>query len=543
MQTTTNATLFQTSYSEALGAYRSRKAVRTSGLVPCSSTTLDARARYGYPIHLHPRFASTVLTNPEDLAVEGSGADGGRYRVLSMQVRFGWIWTSEAGGVVRQLDPETGATVALYRGAKAPVPAFDFIALNGKELLVTGSWDRALRVYRIADRSDVDKVVMCDPVLTVPDAMSDFIKCVHILASAAQTYIATAGSDKSIMLWDASLLATTIPQTLRCVHQAKPHTRPINALASLDGLDGSTRVYSADSMGRILEHTLNISTRRLEVLREITGFGTAVYDLRAGWAREEVDGDAARSGDDAFVSAVEVDDDGARVRRVAELWAASGDKSAAGYRLSPLLQPPASTTSARSTSSQPALGTQPALAQPFIRIPHDDFVKTVLPLHLYLPNDTAVVTGGSDEHLRLFPHPSADPSEVHAVEAHWHEVSALALYVRSPTTFIADEGSSATALPSPSAAAREAWIVSASLDGSIRRFRLDCIPKLPKPELVRPSVGQHGAKEQQWDQYSLPPPSLSKNAGQDTVVGGGRVQMTAEEEAELAELMGSDDDE
>ncbi|CDS01161.1 hypothetical protein [Sporisorium scitamineum] len=301
MQATTNATLFQTSYSEALGAYRSRKAIHTSGLVTSSSdSTFGSRARYGYPIHLHPHFEEAVIKSPDDLAVEGSGADGGRYRVLSMQVHDGFIWTSEAGGVARQVDAESGKTVAVYRGAKAPVPAFDFLQTErGEKLLVTGSWDKALRVYRVISATS-DKVASCDPVLVMQDAMVDFIKCVHVFTSSSQTYIATAGSDKSIMLWDASpLITSTLEQPLKCIHQSKAHTRPINVLTSLVGLDGITRLYSADSMGRIIESTL--SNGRLVVQREIQGFSTAVYDLRVGWARQEVDGEPnAATPADAF---------------------------------------------------------------------------------------------------------------------------------------------------------------------------------------------------------------------------------------------------
>ncbi len=139
MQATSNASLFQTSYSEALGAYRSRKAILTSGLLPSSSGTSpsssassssSAAARWGYPIHLNPHFADVINNTPEDLAVEGSGADGGRFRVLSLRVTTdNFIWTSEAGGVVRQIEAETGRTANVYKGAKGPVPSFDFIEL------------------------------------------------------------------------------------------------------------------------------------------------------------------------------------------------------------------------------------------------------------------------------------------------------------------------------------------------------------------------------------------------------------------------------
>lgn len=562
MQTTSNATLFQTSYSEALGAYRSRKAIHTSGLVSLSSTSSldEAKARYGYPIHLHPRFEEAVIKNAEDLAVEGSGADGGRYRVLSLQVdnETGYIWTSESGGIVRQVDGESGKTVNTYRGAKAPIPTFDFLKTKaGEKLLVTGSWDKALRVYRVSN-SPNDKST-ATPLLEVPDAMADFIKSVHIFESSSNTtYIAAAGSDKSIMLFDATPLLTlpasaaAVQAKLKCIHQNKSHTRPVNVLASLVGLDGSTRLYSADSMGRVLESTLNPITLRLEVQREIQGFSTAVYDLKAGWRRVEVQGEPSSSpsssgAGDAFVSEVKEDEEGGRYQLVAEVWAASGDKTAAGYRLSPSLQPSFNKVSSRiassSTTNTPLLGNQEPLSTPYAKIPHRDFVKSVLPLALHLSSSSssshyydtfseAVLTGGSDEHLRLHS-PSSEQETVVEVEGHWHEVTSLALWSRSSSV----SASSSTSTVLPQAEGEELWVVSAGLDGSIRRWSLNSIAKLPKPEL-KPVLEEEGGKlGGDWDQNSLPPVTVKKG-GEDAVVG---LQMTAEEEAELAELMSDDD--
>ncbi|GAC96351.1 hypothetical protein PHSY_003931 [Pseudozyma hubeiensis SY62] len=526
MQTTSNATLFQTSYSEALGAYRARKAVHTSGLVSPNdaSSTLTANQRYGYPIHLNPNFGTAVVENPDDLAVEGSGADGGRYRVLDMKVdEERWIWTSEAGGVVRQVDVESGVVRAVYRGAKAPVPGFDFITTEGGgKLLVTGSWDRAIRVYRVVDRNDDDdKVVYPTPVLTVPNAMDDFIKCVHVFLSDGKPYIATAGSDKSIIVWDASpLLNSSTPTTLRSLHQSKPHLRPINTLSSLTTLRGTTHLYSADSMGRILEHTLNPKSLRLEVLREIQGFSTAVYDLKLGFARVD-ESDSANWKEDEFVSEVKEDDEGERFRLVGEIWACSGDKSAAGYRLSPSLQP----SSGKSSSKTIPLGTQPPLSTPYIHLPHTDFVKSILPLPLFpTTNLSSIITGGSDEHLHIYPTPSSPPI---LIEAHWHELTSLALYIRPPSP-------NSPILPPSSTP--EVWIISASLDASIRRFNLATLPSFPPPQLVKPSPDDsEKPHQQQWNQYSIPPTAHSKLPTDDAT------QMTAEEEAELAELMDSDD--
>lgn len=562
MQTTSNASLFQTSYSEALGAYRSRKAIHTSALVTPSTSsstrssatddTADAlRRRWGYPIQLNPRFEEAVIRSHADLAVQGAGADGGRYRVLSLQVIGRHAWSSESGGVVRQVELESGKTINVYRGAKAPVPAFDFITTDeGERLLVTGSWDRALRVYRVSERPNDKEATV--PVVTVDNAMADFIKCVHTFSSSGKSYIATAGSEKSVMVWDASALISasfSAESKLRCVHQCKQHTRPVNALASLSGLDGTTYLYSADSMGRILESTLHPTTLRLEVRREIQGFATAVYDLKAGWTRLEVQGqpDAAQthSTADAFVSAINEDQDGQWYKHVAELWGASGDKSVAGYRLSPLLQPESLRSAASGSGARPVLGTQRPVSVAAFKLVHPDFVKALVPLAFYLPAELdrfpeAVVTGGSDEHLRLYPHVVSHPELIYQVEAHWHEVTSLAVWIRTPAP--ASHPTSSVLPPLPPHAC-QVWIVSASLDGSIRRWNLTTIPTLPKPQLSPVNPDTHTIRNltpAHWDQHSLPPTTTSEiTAGENTPLG---IQLSADEEAELAELMDSDND-
>lgn len=511
MQATTNASLFQTSYSEALGVYRSRKAVHTSGISDPSTW-----GRYGHAIQLNPRFESAVVRDAAQLAEEGAGADGGPYRVLALRVTThsdgAWIWTAEAGGVVRQLDAESAQQVQVFRGAKAPIPAFDFINTAKGELLVTGSWDRAIRVYSTKDAQLVAEV---------KDASADFIKAIHVFCSAGRTWIAAAGSDKSIMLYDATPLATRGQGELKCVHKYAVHTRPINALGSLTALDGTTYLYSADSMGRIVESVVSTSLR-LEPVREMTGFSTAVYSIHTNWRRvsEDTIGSA-----DGWLSEVREDEDGERYRLAAQVWAASGDKSAASYMLSPSLQ----RSAPKATRTMPPVGTQPPLHQAS-RLEHADFVKTVLPIGALLPPSypladdlaNAVVTAGADEHIHIHPDPS---SPTRSAEGHWHEVTALAAWIRHPT-------SAPTAAQSlPEARGTEVWIVSAGLDGSVRRWNLAALVKVGKPELVAPKADSREAG--QWDQNSLPP-KPTKTLRNDST-------MTAEEEAELAELMSDDE--
>ncbi len=70
---------------------------------------------------------------------------------------------------------------------------------------------------------------------------------------------------------------------------------------------------------------------------------------------------------------------------------------------------------------------------------------------------------------------------------------------------------------------------------------------LPAPELVKPSPTDTAdaltKMGKDWGADTLPPLPSRKIRGEEEAVGAGKgVQMTAEEEAELAELMGSDDE-
>ncbi|PWZ00640.1 WD40 repeat-like protein [Testicularia cyperi] len=581
MQAVSTSSLFQSAESEALGGLRAHKAKLTA-----------EGAQYGYPIQLNPNFDAAAL------ASEGAGADGGRFRVLSTRVTThpetgaSHVWTGEAGGVVRQTDLEGGKPINTYKGAKGPVPSFDFLTDKMQATwLVSGSWDKALRFYQIS--KDTLPPTKQAPALTIEGAMDDFIKCVHVFyPSKDSTLLAVGGSDKSIKIFDISPLvissgAQVTADQIRCVHQSRSHTRPINAISSLSDADGLLRLYSADSMGRVLEYTWDATTQRLYVSREILGFETAVYDLRVFWAREEVEGDdnTQSKASDAFITAVKESEDGSRFRRVAMLWGASGDKSAAGYRLSP---PAASSSGGRDSAatalkrptSLALLGDRPPLTTPFVKIAHRDYVKSVLPLSLFLAEhpelvdsttlaalvpdsdvlSTGVVTAGSDDHLRYFPDPpkagqSSEDHDVYELGGHWNEVTSLVSWVRPPslqpcTTGTDSEGQQQqSALPSSSQEQSELWIVSAGLDGSVRRWPVSQLTLYPKPAAA-PSISNAAPTNihasEHWTIDSVPDiKSGSRLQPDDAPIQpkAGGIQMTAEEEAELAELMDSDGDE
>lgn len=139
--------------------------------------------------------------------------------------------------------------------------------------------------------------------------------------------------------------------------------------------------------------------------------------------------------------------------------------------------------------------------RPIAPIPHPTAVKTLLPLQLSPLEEPYLITGSGDI-IRTYEISSLDsPAELlSAIDAHWHDVTILKLWLR-----LFEEGNVKKIEP---------WIVSASLDGTIRKWRL--------AELVNP-----------------PPSSPAKM--EDTQIAP-KSGLTAEEERELDELLHSDSD-
>lgn len=156
-----------------------------------------------------------------------------------------------------------------------------------------------------------------------------------------------------------------------------------------------------------------------------------------------------------------------------------------------------------------------------LRIPHPAQVRSVLPLNTTFPDAVHLVTGGSDELLRvidLSASAALDPNAkreakrewrglplaasaavegcVREIEAHTHEVVQLRAY----TTCDADGKA-------------QRWLLSASLDGTLRRWRW--------PEVLTEAMDKVIVVKEVED---APKESL----------------LTEKEERELAELMGDD---
>ena len=117
-----------------------------------------------------------------------------------------------------------------------------------------------------------------------------------------------------------------------------------------------------------------------------------------------------------------------------------------------------------STDETVQIHSHPAPAQPTKAIPpitHPAAVKAILPLALTFLQEPYLLTGAGDV-IRIYDVATLEePELVREVDAHWHDVTALRLWMRTTPV----EGSQGKLQVEP-------WIVSASLDGTIRKWRL-----------------------------------------------------------------------
>ncbi|KAJ7871471.1 WD40-repeat-containing domain protein [Mycena olivaceomarginata] len=144
-------------------------------------------------------------------------------------------------------------------------------------------------------------------------------------------------------------------------------------------------------------------------------------------------------------------------------------------------------------------------AKPPISITHPAAVRCILPLSVTDLAEPYLITGAGDV-IRVYDVSSLqEPELINEVDAHSHDVTDLHLWVRK--TVGADSKTRV-----------EPWIVSSSLDGTIRKWRLaDLLSQSPPPP-------------------RLEPPKSTKAAP----AAKSEFEMTEDEERELAELLEDD---
>ncbi|KAE8210162.1 hypothetical protein CF327_g5937 [Tilletia walkeri] len=529
--------------------------------------------------HTAPVTALAILEVPTSAeAVSGVGA--ARRRILfsagwDRSIRAWPIYDASAEG--RPLPLRMNTPLLNHPDAASDfIKALLVVPSATHPVLLSGGSDRVIRIWSLAR---LQKLVSSLSEATWRDP------------SAASQHLAEA------------LLSDGRKAELELMGTFGEHTRPITALEILPerphtGASKPTTnpiIFSADSLGRIAQSELELrgsplekagsASARLRPQRELKGTETSVGALHAGWVRIEPEQE-------------EELDDGAGPQELweARLWSASRDRTAHVYTIiyadesrkasrRPQVKPVAK--SGRAAALQ--FGSQEPI-WPEKSVTHKDYVTSVLDLNFVRRSDPAqprhppasavdvilsqtsgdsidapaLITACSDEQIRLWSlhsdetnavddDESRDTStkifDIHGnaaidpnrppgarlkgcVEGHWHEISSIGAWWRQPAATTADS----TAMVNQG----EWWIVSASYDGSVRRWSLAEFIRIAASSKVQ---GQSGIAENESAAASgatqTKPDEGQVKQGQN---GNGGIQMTAEEEAELAELMGSDDD-
>lgn len=363
------------------------------------------------------------------------------------------------------------------KGHGGPVSGVaSLVVSRSRTLLFTASWDKHIRIWAIGQHAKPS------PLATIEHAGTDLLKSLHV--DPMHRILLSGGSDKMVRVWDLGPLMTwaqslsdadwpysvTTPAPLPSLRATlRAHTRPVVVLTSLPpapsdailpDVPTSCTFFSADSMGRILQ--VSVEENRCEVLRELNGHETNIHAMCPVW-RETEDG-----------------------RYTADIWTVSSDKTVRRFPLSAWARGPV--LPGRVSQAGGVLGTQPAVyADVQLILPSG--ARSVLPLEpLHASLRDQVLIGAADGSLQVW-HLSAPSHALHALDGHWHEVTFLGVWYRHQAP----------------------WIVSCSLDGTIRRW--------PLTRVLEPASTP-----------SAPPATTSTS------------MLTAEEEAELADLLSSDDD-
>ncbi|CAE6479167.1 unnamed protein product [Rhizoctonia solani] len=397
-------------------------------------------------------------------------------KVIRLVIRDGEAWTAESGSIVRRINLVTGKLVQVYRGHTGPVTCLAFFEPEGdRTILLSGAWDQTIKAWDVKTGN----------LLSTTKAHSDFLKTLLIIPHLS--LLISGSSDKHIKLWDLSVLTspTTKNAPLVQIGSTTGHTRPVECLA-VDS--ASHRIYSADSMGAIKaweveSHPAPTSSRRLTHVGDLQAHTMGITDMWVAHGR---------------------------------VWSASTDNT---VRVQALEKEAVSHS-----------------------LDHATHVRSLIPLHITPAGLPVLITGTAMGALHIWDlewqGDGDDPAiidgngarESGMIDVHSHDVTALALWVRQPmaeaATEIMNEGKEL-----PRVQSAEPWVVSGSLDGTLRRWRLS--------DLLdgKYSIVAQAATESQVDE-----PKPNSKVPQKSSSGGLKAfEMTEEEERELAELMSDED--
>lgn len=199
------------------------------------------------------------------------------------------------------------------------------------------------------------------------------------------------------------------------------HTRPVEALATRPLSESSAILYTGDTMGII---------KVWELTREP---GVSGSSQPPRWQSKLI---SEHNYHRTKVTEM--------LYGAGQLWTGSADETAQVYDDPPV---------------QRRAGERPM--PPLI---HPTAVRTILPLSLTPLAEPYVLTGAGDV-IRAYDVSSPDEPELLGVtDAHWHDVVALRLWMRKNA--VVNDGNATKS------SAIEPWIISTSLDGTIRKWRL-----------------------------------------------------------------------
>ncbi|KAH9946236.1 WD40 repeat-like protein [Epithele typhae] len=281
------------------------------------------------------------------------------------------------------------------------------------------------------------------------EAHSDFVKV--LLVVPALSLLVSGGSDKIVRFWDVSDVGNGKP--LQSVGSLTDHTRPVEALEARMLSENAVVLYTGDTMGiiKVWEVTLDKGTPprwQSKLIDELKHHRTRVDAMQYGNGH---------------------------------LWTASTDETVH------VVPHPAPENSAQT--------------RPLPPIEHLTAVRAMLPLACSPLAEPYLLTGAGDI-IYAYDVSSPDlPELLGQTDGHWHDVTALRLWVRKTEV----EGE-------PGKTRVEPWVVSASLDGTLKRWKLS--------ELLHP-----------------PPPKQEEIEAQPV---SQMDDIDEDEERELAELMGED---